>query len=142
MRDAVLVDASVAVKWVVEEDGSRTAELILEGAVEIRAPRLIFGEVANAVWKKVRRGDLLPATGLEAIRLLPGCIHDVLDGDALLPEAYEIAMTHDHPVYDCVYIACAVQADLPLVTADLRLVRKFAGSAYARHILSLQDWRL
>jgi hypothetical protein len=141
MTEALIVDASVAVKWGVEEEGSEIAEQILRSAVEINAPRLIFGEVANAIWKKVRRRDLLSETGAEAVRLLPGCIHTVLDGDAFLAEAYEIAVAHDHPVYDCVYLACAKDRDLSLVTADLRLIRRFSASPYARYILPLSDWR-
>ncbi|WP_454917837.1 type II toxin-antitoxin system VapC family toxin [Xanthobacter sediminis] len=141
MSDVLIVDASVAVKWCVEEEGADIAEIVLRGAKEIRAPRLIFGEVANAIWKKVRRGDLLPRTGMEAISLLPGCIHTVVDGDELLFAAFEIAVTYDHPVYDCVYIACAQEFDLPLVTADTRLVRKFSASPYGTLILPLSHWR-
>lgn len=141
MSDVLIVDASVAVKWCVEEEGADIAEIVLRGAKEIRAPRLLFGEVANAIWKKVRRGDILPATGTEAVSFLPGCIHTVLDGDDLLFTAFEIAIAHDHPVYDCVYIACARAFDLPLVTADARLLRKFRSSPHGTSILPLSDWR-
>lgn len=141
MSDMLIVDASVAVKWCVEEEGADIAEIVLRGVKEITAPNLIFGEVANAIWKKVRRGDLLPGTGMEAISLLPGYIHTVIDGNELLLAAFDIATTYDHPVYDCVYIACAQEFDLPLVTADARLVRKFSASPYGTLILPLSDWR-
>ncbi|MFG1479954.1 type II toxin-antitoxin system VapC family toxin [Xanthobacter sp. V4C-4] len=141
MSDVLIVDASVAVKWCVEEEEADIAEIVLRSAKEIRAPRLLFGEVANAIWKKVWRGDLLPRTGMEAISLLPGCIHTVVDKDELLFTALEIAVTYNHPVYDCVYIACAREFDLPLVTADARLLRKFRSSPYGPSILLLSDWR-
>ncbi len=35
----------------------------------------------------------------------------------------------------------ARQLDLPLITADARLIRKFAASPYAASILPLSDWR-
>lgn len=141
MSRSVVVDASVAVKWLVREEGVADALRLLEGAEEIRAPRILFTEVANALWKKVRRGDIAADTGAEALRFLPGYIGAVVATDDLLSEAFQMALALDRPVYDCLYVESARRLELPLVTADARLIRTFSGSAYARHILSLSDWR-
>ena len=48
-----MVDASVAVKWLVVEDESAKARGLLDDE-ELHAPRLLISEVANAVWRMVR----------------------------------------------------------------------------------------
>ena len=48
----LVVDASVAVKWLVEEEGSASAERLLEGDHDLHAPRLMVPEIANALWRK------------------------------------------------------------------------------------------
>ncbi len=70
----VVVDASVAVKWVLEEPHTSEATALLaeweEGGVEILAPALLSYEVSNALFKRVRRGELTieeAKTGLEAV---------------------------------------------------------------------------
>lgn len=55
----LVIDASIAVKWVVEEEGTIEA-LALRGAAKLIAPDLLIAECANILWKKVRRGELLP----------------------------------------------------------------------------------
>ena len=47
----------------------------------------------------------------------------------LVIEAAVLAVHIDHPVYDCVYLACAEAAAAPLVTADERLAQR-AREAY------------
>ena len=45
----LVVDASVAVKWLVEEEYSDAADRLLEGRHELFAPRLMASEVANVL---------------------------------------------------------------------------------------------
>jgi predicted nucleic acid-binding protein len=53
----VVVNASVALKWVIEEDGSDAAtELLLNEP--LLAPDLLLVECANVLWAKTRRGVL------------------------------------------------------------------------------------
>ncbi len=72
MSRPVVVDPRVAVKWLVKEEDVADALRLLEGAEDITAPQSLFGEVANALWKKVRRGEVSAATGQEAPGALPG----------------------------------------------------------------------
>lgn len=126
-------------RWLVKEEGVEDALRLLEGADELHAPKLLLGEAANAVWKRVRRGEVSADTGAEAI-LLPGYIHVIFDAEAFLTEAFRMACAFDHPVYGCLYLAGAQHFDLPFVTADARLIRKFAGTLYSRHIVPLSEW--
>ena len=52
--NTLVIDASIAVKWVVEEDGTAEA-LVLRQKAKLTAPDLIIPECANILWKKVRR---------------------------------------------------------------------------------------
>ena len=53
-----VVDASVVIKWVVEEDGTPEA-LDLRQKGRLIAPELLVAECANILWKKVERDELL-----------------------------------------------------------------------------------
>jgi predicted nucleic acid-binding protein len=50
MIDAAVVDASVALKWALEEPGSDRARLLSSARLE--APDLLPIECANVLWKK------------------------------------------------------------------------------------------
>ena len=54
----LVVDASVAVKWLVAEEDSDAADRLLAGGDDLYAPRLMVSEVANAVWRKARMGEI------------------------------------------------------------------------------------
>jgi len=56
---ALIVDASIALKWGVDEVGTPEA-LALKRTHRLAAPDLLVAECANILWKKVRRGELSP----------------------------------------------------------------------------------
>lgn len=123
----LVVDASVALKWVVPESLSEHADRLLAGDHDLAAPDLLGTEAANALWKKVLRNELSPRDAREALYLL---LHGGLTWHAtqpLLPRALEIARLARHPIYDCVYLALAERLGAPLVTADASLL-KVAGA--------------
>ena len=64
-----VVDASVAVKWLVPEAGSLTAQALLAGLEKLAAPALIRVEVAAAVTRKVRLNELTEAEARTACEL-------------------------------------------------------------------------
>jgi predicted nucleic acid-binding protein len=47
--------------------------------------------------------------------------------DLLLPAAIDYALTLQHPVYDCFYLAAAHLHDTHMVTADVRFARRVAS---------------
>jgi predicted nucleic acid-binding protein len=118
--DAAVVDASVAVKWVVREEHSDVARLLASARLE--APDLLPVECANIIWKKVRLGDLGPRDAAGRLDLLLRAPVAITASRELLDRALQIALDLKHPVYDCVYLALAQSRKLPLVTADRRLV--------------------
>ena len=119
----LVVDASIAVKWVVEEEGTSQA-LALRERARLIAPELLVAECANILWKKVQRDELSRDESLLAAQLLETAEIELLPTRSLLGPATRIAIELDHPAYDCLYLALAVEQDCRFVTADRRLLRK------------------
>ena len=123
------VDASVVIKWSVPEELTDNARLLRAHRLELHAPDLLLAEFANVCWKKFRRGQLPEITEhLDSIGRLSDDItlHSL---GALILRAAGISLALDHPVYDCLYLACAEETGSPFVTADQRLANKVGASA-------------
>lgn len=126
----IVVDTSVAVKWFIRETGRERALRVLD-APERHAPDLIVAEVGNVAWKKAIRGEV---TGAQArfigasVRRYFAVLHP---SHALIDRAIDIALRLRHPIYDCLYLACAERAGALLVTADQRLLAALDGTALA-----------
>jgi predicted nucleic acid-binding protein len=137
--NALVIDASIAVKWVVDEDGTPEA-LALRKRGKLLAPELLVSECANILWKKVRLNELTRDEALIAARLLQASDIELLPTRSLLAAAVQIAIGLDHPAYDCVYIALAIAHDCPFVSADQRLLRKLdeaRGNPVRKRVISL-----
>jgi predicted nucleic acid-binding protein len=117
------IDASIAVKWVIEEEGTAEA-LALRQRAKLIAPQLLVAECANILWKKVQRDELLREEAPLAARLLQGAEVELLPMRSLFEAATRMSIEFDHPAYDCVYLAMAVDNKCQFVTADERFLRK------------------
>jgi predicted nucleic acid-binding protein len=96
----------------------------LRQKARLMAPDLIVAECANILWKKVQRKELSNDEALIAARLLQSAEIELVPSRALLESATRLAIELDHPAYDCLYLALAVENDCRFVTADERLVNK------------------
>jgi predicted nucleic acid-binding protein len=115
----VVVDASVAVKWVLDEPGSEAAATLREQ--ELIAPALWLAEAANALWRHAQTGEI---TGNEAVELFTELLQApvaTLPIEPHLEPALKLATEIRHPVYDCIYLALALHHQTYVVTADRRL---------------------
>ena len=135
MRQAV-VDASVAVKWVIEEDHSAKAMLLL-GFDACHAPDHWQAEAVNVLWSKVFRGDLSAADAGERMTVLLHAPVIATPIAGLMPRAFAIAVARAVTIYDALYVALAETRDIPLVTADERLIGRLSGD---RALAKLMVW--
>ena len=128
------VDASVVVKWFVQEPLSEEARLLLAHRLTLHAPDMLLAEFANTIWKKARRNEIsdtrphwdeLPRLG--KILSLHPC-HEII------VRAAQLAAEVDHPIYDCLYLACAEATESALVTADHKFVNKVSGRIPRVHV--------
>jgi len=118
-----VVDASVAVKWVVEEVGT-TEALSLRRSARLLAPELLVAECANVFWKKYQRKELTHEQAVLAAKLIQGADIEFLPMRGMFEPATRLAIELDSPAYDCIYIALALQNDCKFITADDRFVRR------------------
>ena len=125
MSEYVVVDASVAFKWLVEEEDSDKATALVrlwdgEGS-RLAAPQLMSFEVANALYRRVVRGDF-------AVDVASGLMEDLMSlgiafhhGPNLHRRALELAsQLQQSAVYDAHYLALAESLGCELWTADQR----------------------
>lgn len=126
----VVVDATVMAAIYVEEPLSAPARRELlrcrEAGDDLHAPDLLLIECANALWKRVGRGELDPSSAMKAITDL-STVEDLerypLD-EQLVPPALSLAMAHRLTAYDAVYVALAVRLGGTVLTGDRRFVAR------------------
>ena len=122
----IVIDASVAVKWVCAEPDSDLAVALQ--AENLIAPVLWLAEAANALWRRVRIGDIGPDEARLRLSQLSRAPVASLPIEPLLDPALELATDLGHPIYDCLYLTLAVHRGTYVVTAD----RRFAAAAASR----------
>jgi len=136
----LVVDANVIIKWHVEEIHSGAAKRLLDdNAPELHVPDLLYPEVANILWKKVRRGDLTADQGRTIARLIAIAPLEVHPSAPLMEAAYEIAIATERSAYDSLYVALAMQLDCRLVTADEKLYNPLKDGPLGAHICWIED---
>jgi predicted nucleic acid-binding protein len=133
-----VVDASVAVKWVIPEVLSAEADRVRDGDDAVLAPDLLLVEVANALWKKTAAKEISPREADTAFDLLRRSGIDLRPTAPLLPRALEVARSLGHPVYDCVYLALAEREGMAFVTADRRLLRRLSARRLGVAVVDLR----
>ena len=86
------------------------------------------------------QGSISPDLFDSALNLAPKYFARLVPTETLLPTAARLSRTLDHPVYDCCYLALAIQEDAALVTADRRLLGVVANTPHAERVLPLSAW--
>jgi predicted nucleic acid-binding protein len=119
---AVIVDASVAVKWVLPEAGSEQAASIRAEDDDLIAPSLVYAEIGNAIWRAVVRGEVTAVEANRNLNVAVGHYRRIFPLPALADRAIELAIRLRHPIYDCFYLALAERERCILITADARLI--------------------
>jgi predicted nucleic acid-binding protein len=119
-----VVDASIAVKWVIPEVLSEQADRVRDSDDDVLAPDLLLVEVANALWRKTVAREITPREADTALGLVRRSGVDLHPTEPLLSRAMDLARRLNHPIYDCVYLALAERERARFVTADQRLLRR------------------
>lgn len=134
----IVIDASVLVKWYVQETHSgkaiRLRDRHVNGEIELAAPFLIFYETLNA----------LKYTGLFSTKELKEIALSIRNYGIKLfaPEkkaiefALEAAQNHKLTIYDGSYLGLAMSLGAEFITADQKLIDQLSGdySKAVRHL--------
>ncbi len=131
---SVVVDASIAIKWVLQEPDSDVAYALLAEWIEketvILAPALLAYEITNILYRKTLKGDLTLDNAKLGIRkiLLTGLEFDFTEDPSFGIKAMELANQFNQPAtYDSHYLALAEREDCELWTADTKMGRAVRG---------------
>jgi predicted nucleic acid-binding protein len=129
-----VVDASIVIKWFVDEVHAEAARRLQEDQYQLFAPDVLWPECGNILWEKVRRGELTPD---EARLIWDGLEQQPIStfpARPLLDLALEVALDANRPVYDSCYLALAMLIGCQLVTADKTLFNALQGGSYVAHV--------
>ncbi len=124
-----VVDASVLVKWFMEEEGRDRAlalrQLHTSRRSAIYISELTFLEILNAIRYSPKSNE---EDGAEALHILQNLRLQVkpIDFD-LLRKANAIAWAYKVTIYDALYVALAELLGYPLITADEVMMKKLKG---------------
>ena len=131
---SVVVDASVAVKWCLpaqREEFVAQAEELLDSCrrseVRFLVPDLFWLELANALWKAVRKGVISPDNATSALSLVHDLDIATVPSLEFVPHALELAMSLGRTVYDSLYVALAMHSKSVMITADEKLANALAA---------------
>ncbi len=138
MKHAVAVDASVAAKWVLEEEFSDRARALL--ATSLRSHRPLIGpphllsEVVNVLYQRLRTRDIRRhITESEAEQALAQFLHyplRIIAPAEIYTQAFAFARQHHlENIYDSLYVVLAQREEVELWTDDRTLLRSTASVA-------------
>ena len=129
----IVVDASVGVKWFLDEDGSAfAAELLVAEREHISAPDIFAVEVAATL---VREANVQKALAND-MRLAVARLTRLIESEAIslvrtspanLADTVDLAIDIGHPLKDCLYLTLAMELGCPLITADAKFAAKARG---------------
>ena len=138
MAGYVVVDASLAVKWLLTEEFTEQADALAQywlfENIQMAAPSHMRVEATNALFKRLLRGEHSLAdvqVGIESLLALDLQIHNVSNLHARATEL--AAILRQSAVYDSHYLALAESLGCELWTADRRFHRIAAGASYRVH---------
>jgi len=130
----LVLDASVALKWAMPlarepltDQSLRLFREYRDGAVDFLVPDMFWVELGNVLWKGVRQRRWTRSEAESVAADMKARDFVTVPSLMLLTEALEISFQHDRSVYDCLYVALAVQIKADLITADERLANALAA---------------
>ena len=136
----IVVDASVAVKWLVDEPDSDAAGILFRSDAVLMCREHAVGEIGEVLVRSCRRGTMT----VDEVRRANSAIVNRLALKSPLPLirlATTIALDASVSFYDALYVAAAERWHVPPVGADARLVASLAATPWRSRVILLRDWR-
>lgn len=97
----------------------------LDSTTQIVVPDSLFAELGNVVWQWIKFQNLPLQTGLNALQDAEAMVDMTINSSQIRDLALELAVSNDHPFYDTLFVAAALQTNTEVITFDRRLANKF-----------------
>jgi predicted nucleic acid-binding protein len=129
-----VLDTSAAVKCYAREEGSEAAVALLASGAAFTVPDVFPLELASALLRKERRGQVGLGTAGQALLDLAQLNFELVPNAPLLAAATALASEHRHGVYDCLFLMIARDRAAPVATFD-------SSMAMLARRLGIELWR-
>ncbi len=141
----LVVDASVALKWLLHEPDSHLAQSLAQTSETLLMPDFWLNEACNVLWLQVRKRIFSADEAREGLVLLRGLVEPTPTGDLELHDvALDIGLATNHSTYDTLYLAFAIAMGArAVVVADTAFVndmKRYPDPAVAAMLLPLDAW--
>lgn len=136
MHDELVLDASVAAKCFITEDGSAAARRFVISDQRLVAPDLLLLEMASIAAKRARRGDISEDLAVEIVTDARGLVDEIVPAAGLVRQALEFALK-GFSAYDGIYLALAEQRRSAVLTVDSKLLSRAQAHGLAELVLTL-----
>jgi predicted nucleic acid-binding protein len=130
----LVVDASVALKFVTAEPGIEAAAELLKAPDPLIAPDWLLVECANGLAKKVLNNRLPQTEASASLVALPEFFARLHPTIALLDSSFALSLRIGHPLYDCLYLALALREGATVITADLKFETAARRSGFGAQV--------
>jgi predicted nucleic acid-binding protein len=142
---ALVVDASVGLKWILQEPDSHLAAALVRSEPDLLVPDFWLNEAINVLWLQVHRKLFTPDEAREGLALLRAQVEPTPTADMRLHDlALDIGIVVDHSTYDTLYLAFAVAMGASAVVAAdspfLRSIRAHPDPSLSAMVMSLDAW--
>lgn len=130
----LIVDASVAAKWFIQEELSESALSILDNGHQIESPDFLLLEMDSIICKWIRSKSVTLAEGnklRDSFRQYPIRYHPFVQ---FLDSAFAIAGETGQSVYDCLYVALAALLEGKMITADRKLFEVMRKGRFGKYL--------
>ena len=129
----IVIDSSIALQWVLPEEGRERAYRYVKADGVISADVLMI-EAGNVLAKKVRASEMSGSEAMDALTLIGRSVSRLVPTLPMIQRALDLSIDLSHPIYDCVFLACAEQEKGRLVTRDAPFAKRATERGYG-HLL-------
>ncbi len=136
----LVIDACVALKFITAEPGRAAALDRIDQEPLVTAPDWILVEIANALRRKSLNGEFQRGAATALFESVPSFFTSMQPTAPLVGKAMALSFDLDHWIYDCIYLACAVELDAPLLTADRKFWNAAMRAGYG-DVVELLSWK-
>lgn len=136
---AYVIDASVVLKWFIPEEHSESVLRLKDSDARLHAPAFLTLEVGNVLSKKRRRGELTAQDTEDIWRAFRRAPIRRYADETLVLVAFDLAHHTKQSVYDSLYLAMAMQLNLPFLTADRKFYQALRHGEHRSRLLWIED---